>query len=268
MDKDINFSGHVNLSKRLKAICNMVTPGERVCDVGCDHGYVSCYLVMNNIAPSALAMDINKGPLNKASENVKHYGLGEKIELRLSDGLSKYNIGEADSLIIAGMGGLLIRRILENNIDNTRDFKEMILSPQSEVGEVRIFLPQIGYTIIDEDMVLEDGQYYPIIKAQKADEVHAGNCNKQGKEVLQKKGREAEDGVLEALPQEALNEFGPILIKKKHPVLIDYLEWRLSRHNDVLCKLKSNNTDLSDRIGELSNQVAVIEEVLKIIKEA
>ena len=65
-----------------------------------------------------------------------------------------------------------------------------------------------------------------------------------------------------------MNEFGPILIKKKHPVLIDYLEWRLSRYNDVLCKLKNNNTDLSDRIGELSNQVAVIEEVLKIIKEA
>ena len=102
--------GSVQISERLKALCNMVTPGKRVVDVGCDHGFVSIYLVQQEICPGALAMDVRSGPLSRAQEHIAEYELAEYIETRLSDGLVEYQIGEAQSLICAGMGGDLWKR--------------------------------------------------------------------------------------------------------------------------------------------------------------
>ena len=141
--------GGVTLSKRLETVISMVSSGYRVCDVGCDHGYVCIALVQRGISPFALAMDVNKGPLERAKEHIEFFGLSAEINIRLSDGLREYMPGEADSLIIAGMGGRLMVNILNENINNTRDFKELILSPQSEIPEVRMFLSEQGFMIVD-----------------------------------------------------------------------------------------------------------------------
>ena len=117
----------VELSRRMQAAADMVSSGNRVCDVGCDHGYVSIYLVQSDKSPSALAMDVNQGPLLRAKEHVRRYGVEPYITLRLSDGLSAYRKGEADSLICAGMGGRLLWKILTREPDKTADFKELIL---------------------------------------------------------------------------------------------------------------------------------------------
>ncbi|MDE6204046.1 MAG: class I SAM-dependent methyltransferase, partial [Lachnospiraceae bacterium] len=121
------------MSARMQAVADMVTKGSRVCDVGCDHGYVPIYLVRQGISPAVLAMDINKGPLLKAREHVMRAGLKEYIRLRLSDGLDGYVPGEAETLICAGMGGRLMQRILTRQPHKTADFQELILQPQSEV---------------------------------------------------------------------------------------------------------------------------------------
>ena len=103
----------MQLSLRLSAIADMVTDGNRLVDVGCDHGYLPVYLVqeMGKI-PAAIAMDVRTGPLSRAQEHIRQYGLEEYIKTRLSNGLGALEAGEGDTLVIAGMGGPLMERIL------------------------------------------------------------------------------------------------------------------------------------------------------------
>lgn len=154
----------VALSKRLRAVVSMVTQGSRVCDVGCDHGFVSICLAEQKISPYVLAMDVREGPLGAARQHVAERGLGALIETRLSDGLHKYAVGEADSLICAGMGGSLMMRILGDERAKTESFQELILQPQSEVEQFRVWLRHQGYRITDEKMVEEDGKFYPMMR--------------------------------------------------------------------------------------------------------
>lgn len=159
----------VVLSKRLQAVADMVSKGNRVCDVGCDHGFVSIYLVEQGISPKVLAMDVRKGPLSAAAEHVAEHGLTSVIETRLSDGLHKYEIGEADSMVCAGMGGRLMMRILAEDLSKTESFQEMILQPQSDIESFRHFLYEQGYRIAEENMIEEDGKFYPMMRVVKAD---------------------------------------------------------------------------------------------------
>lgn len=162
--------GNVNLSDRMEAVVSMVSSQSfTVADVGCDHAYVSIALVRRGLAGHVIAMDVREGPLGIAYNNVKTAGLEQKIDLRLSDGLAKLTPGEADTVIIAGMGGLLVKRILEQG-SHILDFREkrpvLILQPQSDLPEVRIFLYRCAYHIVREKMVLEDGKYYTVMRAK------------------------------------------------------------------------------------------------------
>ena len=157
------------LSKRMEAVVNMVAPQSFVvADVGCDHAYVSIALIEKEIAKKTIAMDVRQGPLRIAEGNVKAADLEEKIELRLSDGLEKLSPGEVDTIIIAGMGGLLVKRILEQGIEVLRveNPPVLILQPQSDMAAVRIFLHSSAYHIVQETMLLEDGKYYTVMRAE------------------------------------------------------------------------------------------------------
>ena len=105
----------MELSKRLQTVAAAVTPGHRIADVGTDHGYVPIYLVKNGLCPSACAMDVNKGPLARAAEHIGQEGLSDKIATRLSDGLAGLAPDETDTVVIAGMGGELILRIVPDS---------------------------------------------------------------------------------------------------------------------------------------------------------
>ena len=130
----------MQLSQRLSSVASMVTAGNCLADVGTDHGYVPIYLYERNVIPRAIAMDVNKGPLERAALHIAESGMKEAIETRLSDGLTALKPGEADSVVIAGMGGPLIIRILSAHPEVTESLKELILQPQSEISEVRIWL--------------------------------------------------------------------------------------------------------------------------------
>lgn len=232
------MAGRVNLSARMKAVADLVTIGSSVCDVGCDHGYVSIYLVQERQAPKVLAMDVNQGPLERAAYNVRQMGLSDYITLRLSDGLSKYCIGEAESLVIAGMGGRLMKRILESEPEKTGSFRELILQPQSELALFRKFLRDQGYSIVEEDMILEEDKFYPVIKAL----------------------TEKQEGAIESCRKEDLrleDRFGPMLLKKKHPVLQLFLqrEWEsgMKIRAELLRAEKSPKVEM--RLQELSQEM-------------
>lgn len=162
------------LSKRMEAVVNMVSPQSfHVADIGCDHAYVSIALIKREIVERVVAMDVRTGPLEIARKNVETYGMQEKIELRLSDGLEKLAPGEADTIIIAGMGGLLVKNILETGkrvLCYEKKRPVLILQPQSDICEVRIFLYAQAYHIVQEQMIEEEGKYYTVIKAVPGEE--------------------------------------------------------------------------------------------------
>lgn len=157
----------MQLSERLTKVASMVTAGNCLADVGTDHGYVPIYLYEKKIIPRAIAMDIGKGPLERAKLHIEESGLSEVIETRLSDGLAALKAREVQSIIIAGMGGPLMVRILSACPEVIASVEELILQPQSEVFKVREWLYNADYEITEEHMVFEDGKYYPMFRAVK-----------------------------------------------------------------------------------------------------
>ena len=149
----------MQLSLRLSAIAEMVTEGNRLVDVGCDHGYLPVYLIFEKKIPQAIAADVGKGPLSRAREHIHQYGLDNYIETRLSDGLKEIGKEEGDTLVIAGMGGPLMEKILTEGEETRKGFRELILQPQSDIPHVRKFLFENGYHIVNEEMVLEEGKF-------------------------------------------------------------------------------------------------------------
>lgn len=211
----------MQLSKRLSAVASMVTEGNRLVDVGCDHGYLPLYLYLNKKIPSAIAMDVRPGPLSRAREHIAEYGLEKYIETRLSDGLLALSPGEGDTLTIAGMGGPLMERILTAKEEVRESFRELILQPQSDIPHFRRFLREIGWEIVEEEIVLEDGKFYPMMKAVRGE-------------------ARTVPGDMPYTPEEA---FGGLLLKKRHPVLKLYLKRELRIRNEILEKLKEAAAD-------------------------
>lgn len=155
----------IMLSPRLKAIAAMVEAGSRLADIGTDHGYLPIWLLEAGKIPSAIAMDVREGPLLRARAHVEEHGLSDRIKLRLSDGFSALSPGEADGAVIAGMGGPLTVRILEGGKKVAKSLRYLVLSPQSEILVVRRYLLEQGYGILSEDMILDEGKYYTVMKA-------------------------------------------------------------------------------------------------------
>jgi len=157
----------LNLSKRLELISQLVPENSIVADVGTDHGYIPIYCVKNNISPSALAMDINHGPLLSAQKNIQKYGLESKITTRISNGLENLKKGEADVIVIAGMGGLLIMDIIDRGEDVITPDTLLILQPMLAVKELREFLYNRGFSVLDEYVCREDNKFYNVLCVKK-----------------------------------------------------------------------------------------------------
>ena len=145
------------ISDRLLACCGFVSPGERVADIGCDHGYLSIHLLLTGKARSAIAADINEGPLLSAVRNAEKYGVRDKIEFYLSDGAKKIP-RDFDTMVCAGMGADTIVSILEA-APWLRDARyRLVLQCQSKTPMLRQYLSETGFRIYEES-VLRDGRF-------------------------------------------------------------------------------------------------------------
>ena len=213
----------MQLSKRLKAVASLVTPSHAVADVGCDHGYIPIYLIQEGIAQKAIAMDVNVGPLEVAKENIEAHQCSAGIETRLSDGVNALAPHEVKTVVIAGMGGNLVMKILAEGQATLTTVRELILQPQSEIAEVRKFLQAKGYSIVAEDMICEDGKYYPMMK------VKLGEMN---------------------LTREIDFIYGAFLLKEKNPILKQFLE-----------KEKETLGKISKQISEAGSMTARQDEI-------
>lgn len=226
----------MNLSKRLTAVADMITPGNSIADIGTDHGYIPIYMAQKGLTPKALAMDVNAGPLERACDNIKRYCVENIVSARLSDGLKKLNPGEAESIIIAGMGGLLTIRILSDCPDVTNSAKELILSPHSDVNLVRKYLSDNNFCITNENIILEDDKFYFIIRAC------AGTMK---------------------LKDEVEEWFGQILLSEKNDILHQYLIKEESKRITIRQKMNANGSSRMERIEELEHELSIIRKALE-----
>lgn len=156
----------MKLSRRLETIVSMVPQCTAAADVGTDHGFVPIRLIELKKADRVIAMDVRSGPLMRAREHILQRGMEDRIETRLSDGLEKLLPGEAETVIIAGMGGELMLRILQAGDHVRGHVRRFILSPQSELSFFRHGLEALGLAIVEETMVEEDGKYYTVMVAE------------------------------------------------------------------------------------------------------
>lgn len=152
------------ISDRLLACCGFVAPGERVADIGCDHGYLAIHLLQTGKARSVIAADINEGPLLSAVRNAEKYGVRDKIEFYLSNGAQKIP-RDFDTMVCAGMGADTIVSILEA-APWLQDAKyRLILQCQSKTPMLRRYLSETGFRIYEES-VLQDGRFlYTVMEA-------------------------------------------------------------------------------------------------------
>lgn len=151
------------LDLRLTACAELVRPGTKVCDVGTDHAYLPCYLVKNGITSQVIAADVNERPLASAQKHITEQGLGSSIRTVLSDGLAQISEQEADDIVIAGMGGELICRIVLDCPWLRSAEKHLILQPMTQIPYLRETLCAQGYEILQEKPVFEKGHYYTVL---------------------------------------------------------------------------------------------------------
>lgn len=155
-----------DIDDRLKTAAGFVRKGVTVADIGTDHAYLPAYIVMNNIAAKAIACDLRRGPLRNAEATVHELNLSDRIEIRHSDGLNNISPGEADDIIICGMGGNLITDILSRALWIKDSRYRLILQPQSHAYDLREFLFTNGFSIINETGVRSEGRVYTVIVSQ------------------------------------------------------------------------------------------------------
>lgn len=226
------------LSKRLLTVASMVENDSVVADIGTDHAYIPIYLVEQGVCKKAIAMDVNPGPLERAREHILASGLSEQIVTRLSDGLAKLSENEADTYVIAGMGGPLMVSILARRMDLLQKGKTLVLQPQSEIGEVREFLIHNHYKIIREEMFYDMEKTYVAMKAIKSKE-----------SITYTKTQYI---------------FGKLLLENLNPVLFEYLKKQKEVYENLVIKLKDNITKQTMlRKAECEQMLVYINEALK-----
>lgn len=157
----------MQLTPRLQTIYNHIT-GKTLADIGTDHAYLPIALAESDRIKTAIAADLNPGPLQIATENVKKHSLTDKISLRLGDGLAPIAPKEADIILIAGMGGELISKILAAHPETAKSAERLILQPMNAQPELRKWLFENSYTILKEDLATEGYKVYNILLVKPA----------------------------------------------------------------------------------------------------
>lgn len=237
------------MSRRLEMIVKLAAAwvpeaqGRDICvaDVGTDHGFVPICLVERGIAGRALALDVRKGPLARAREHVKAHGLEGRIDLRLGDGLKPLAPGEADMVILSGMGGELMLRILREGDHVRPSVRRWLFSPQSEPALFRHGLEKLGLSICHEAMMEEDGKYYTMMAA--------------------------EPGTM-SYPEEYCYRYGQILIRSGSPVLAKYLEREAGQLRRIQKELEAEGSEgAMRRLGQVKEQLREAELVRGLLKE-
>lgn len=226
------------LTKRLETVGKLVDQNDKIADIGTDHAYLPIMLVKNQTIKAAIASDIGEGPTKNARENVKRYGLNEQIEVRLGPGVEPIMAEDkVDTVIIAGMGGKLISDILQDGVNEGKQFPKLILEPNIGEPVIRRWLMNHDYKIVAEDIMAEDGHTYEIIKA-----------------VLTSEKQTLTDAEL---------LLGPFLKEEKNEVFLTKWHNQLAYFKNLLLNLQKANVPDEQKISLIKDNILAIEEVLQ-----
>lgn len=244
----------IKLSDRLQRIADRIEDGETMADIGCDHGFLPIYLRTTGKCPMTIIADVSGPSLEKARENAGLYADALRhsnctyagMDFRVGDGLSVLSRGEVDSVVIAGMGGKLIRDILAADLSHTTSFHRFILQPRIGQGHLRKWLTENGFSIIAEDLVYE-GKYIPeiITAISPRGKIHDGSA--MYSEPLNYDGKYGDadgDDVRWRIP--------PWIVKAQGPVE-DFLMRQIAAEQDKLKHVKLARTRellLEEKIAE------------------
>ncbi len=197
------------LKGRLKLIYDMIPPCDTLADIGTDHALLPAYALLNKRCRKAIACDVRTGPLERAERTLRQYSLQEHMELRLGSGLEPLKPHEADCVVLAGMGGILMTELLEKSLETARQAKHLILQPMVGQETVRPFLWKRGFEVVEEGLVSEDTKLYQVLR-------------------IQYTGVERQDW-------DILHEvIGELLIKMEHPLLPLWVKDRLKRQEKIV----------------------------------
>ncbi|MGQ2282201.1 tRNA (adenine(22)-N(1))-methyltransferase [Apilactobacillus kunkeei] len=226
------------LSQRLKVVADFVPQNSRVADIGSDHAYLPVYLMKQKQIEFGVASEVAKGPLDNAIQEIKAEGLSDRIDTRLADGLlSVQPEDKIDCVTIAGMGGTLIKNILENGKSHLSGNELLILQPNVGEDRLRTWLMNNQYEISDETILREDGHTYEIIVAKKTDEP------------------------VKYTEQEI--KFGPFLLKQHSDVFVEKWENEIKRIEMVIDQMNLAKHDKPvDKINSMKKEIEEIKEVL------
>lgn len=238
----------VTLSKRLQTLARFVPAGSRVADIGTDHALLPVYLVQTGRATKVVATDVHRGPWEAARAQVARHGLEGRIDVRLGDGLSVLLPDEADVIVLAGMGGMLIERILSAHPDRLRGVTRLVLQPNTDAARVRRWLRDHGFCLVDEELLEEDGRLYEVLVAEPGD------------------GRAPyRDG---ELPEEELLEVGPHLWRKAAPLLLR--KWEAERdHLARVCAqlARAESAAAAAKRAELERQRSALDRWMALLQQ-
>lgn len=227
----------IKLSKRLKAVADYVDNGARLADIGSDHAYLPTYLMQELVIDFAVAGEVVKGPFEIAKNHVAEADLSDRIVVRLANGLGAIeNTDKIDTIVIAGMGGILISEILEAGKEKLSPVKRLILQPNNHEESLRQWLVNHQFVIKKEEILLEAGKFYEIIVAEPVSKL-----------------------MTEKLSVNDLT-FGPFLSKEKSTVFQQKWQKELNTLNKIIARLPEEQ---AKKRQEVLNQIARIEEVLR-----
>lgn len=229
------------LSKRLEKVASYITNNERIADIGSDHAYLPCFAIKNKMASFSVAGEVVEGPFKSAQKQVASIGLTSQIDVRKGNGLEVITAADAiDTIVIAGMGGTLIRTILEEGAVKLTNVTKLILQPNIAAFQLREWSEKNNWTITSEAILREDNKIYEIIVLQPSKES------------------------VEWTAQEIF--FGPCLLKEQSAIFKS--KWRHEANTwQNIIQTISNNQPISDenqaKIHELKHKIALVEDVLK-----
>lgn len=229
----------LHLSKRLQVVADFVDEGARLADIGSDHAYLPCYLVEKNKIEWAVAGEVVQGPYQNAKKEVESRSLHDRIAVRLGDGLAVLSPSDSiNTVTIAGMGGSLIRSILEKGMEESKitGTEVLILQPNINERTIREFLVQNQYEIVEETIVEENRKIYEIIKAVPSD----NPLTYSEKELL----------------------FGPILLESKPVAFIKKWKSMQQKNQYILSQMEKSESPDQKKLNALRKELNLIEEVL------
>lgn len=234
---------NIPLSNRLKIVADYLPQGANFADIGSDHAYLPAYVCLRDKTAKAIAGEVNQGPLESAKKTIQFHQLEEQIDARLGDGLAVLNKGEAEQIVIAGMGGSLITSILENGASAAESAVRIIAQPNVDARAVRRWFDQNNFTLVAEEIVDEQGHIYEILVADRHTDVSSpyhDNQQKKNKQLL----------------------LGPYLLQEKNAAFIK--KWTLEEANleRVISQMQQAKRINHEKISEFQTELYWIKEEL------